>query len=277
MSYKDLLDSNSAILVGNGINWRGNNSSISWASILKSLDKGKGCGNVPKGYPLTEYFEIVNINRASHDGMVSEFIEKAKSIEPGNAHYELVHTCMDKGINILTTDFDHSIEKTGNFEKGSYRKLAKGFTDHYHWQRYYSDHNHPNSIRIWHVNGDSDYIRYVKLSVGDYSGCINYYRRFDPMRKGNKYKGDKTWINEITEKNLVIIGLALSEAEIFLRHVLIRRASYSRKKGRKLKGYFLTLKNSDAAKDIRLKFFLDSVNIEMKYFTNYDEMYDVHS
>ena len=69
----------------------------------------------------------------------------------------------------------------------------------------------------------------------------------------------------------------MSEAEIFLRHVLIRRASYSRKKGNKLKGHFLTLKDSEAARDSRLKFFLDSVGIETKYFRDYDEMYDVHS
>ncbi len=277
MNYKDLLDSNSAILVGNGINWPGNSSSISWESILKSLEKDKGRGNVPKGYPLTEYFEIVNINRDNQDGMVSDFIEKVKNIEPSSAHHDLVNTCMDKGINILTTNFDHSIEKTGNFNKGSYRKLAKGFTNYYPWQRYYSDENNPNSIKIWHVNGDTEYIRSIKLSVCDYAGCINYYRRFDPTSKSNQYKSDRTWINEIMEKNLIIIGLALSEAEIFLRHVLIRRASYSRKRGKGLKGYFLTTENPETVEDSRLKFFLDSVNIEMKYFTDYDEMYGVHS
>lgn len=277
MSYKDLIDAKFVILVGNGINlWDSNDKAISWESILKSFNKGKNCGDVPKGYLLTEYFEIVNINRANRDVMVNDFIAKVESIEPSSAHHDLVHTCMDKGINILTTNFDHSIEKTGDFKKGSYRKLGKGFTDYYPWQRYYSDDNNPSSIKIWHINGDTEYTRSIKLSVCDYAGCINYYRRFDPMTKSNKYKKDRTWINEITEKNLIIIGLALSEAEIFLRHVLIRRASYSRKIGKRLKGYFLTLKDSEAARDSRLKFFLDNVNIEMKLFSDYDEMYDVH-
>ena len=205
MSYKDLIDPNSVILVGNGINWRGNNSSISWESILKSLDKGKGSGNVPKGYPLTEYFEILNINRPNRDGMVSEFIEKIKSIEPGRAHLDLVNTCMDKGINILTTNFDHSIEKTGNFHEGAYRKLDEGFTDYYPWQRYYSNGQKAGGIKIWHVNGDIKYRRSIKLSVCDYAGCINHYTKFDPSTK-SRYKRDKTWINEIMEKNLIIIG-----------------------------------------------------------------------
>ena len=276
MGYKDLIDENSVILVGNGLNLRGsNNNSISWESILKNMNKNKGNGDVPKGYPLTEFFEIVNIDKDDQVGMINEFIDSIKSIEPGRAHHDLVKTCMDKGINILTTNFDHSIEKAGNFDEGAYRKLDEGFTDYYPWQRYYSNGPKAGGIKIWHVNGDVKYRRSIKLSVCDYAGCISYYGEFDPMAK-SRYKRDRTWINEIMEKNLIIMGLTLSEAEIFLRHVLIRRASYSKKRGKGLKGYFLTTEDFETVKNSRLKFFLESVDIKIEYFKDYNEMYDVY-
>lgn len=146
----------------------------------------------------------------------------------------------------------------------------KGFTNFYPWQRYYEI---AKSIKIWHINGDNKYTNSIKLSVKDYSGCINYYKRFDPLVKNTKYKKDRTWINEIMENDLLIIGLTLSEAEFFIRHILIQRHSYLKKNNKKLKGYYFSRKSENRTDTEKLEFFLKSVGIEIITYESYNEIY----
>jgi len=275
MSYKNYINSNTVILLGNGINRLNKDENhISWESILKGLSMNNNNLDVPKGYPLTEFFEIINIDRDDTIGMKNEFINSIRRIRPNSAHYDLISTCKNNGTNILTTNFDHALQNTDSFIKGADRKLKKEFSNHYPWQRYYYIDNEPKSIKIWHVNGDYEYSNSIKLSVSDYAGCINYFEKFDPSTKKSEYYNDRTWINEIMEKDLIVVGLSLSEAEIFLRHILIKRFLFSRKNRIKSKGYFLTTKGSDVSHDAKLRYFLKSVGIEMidKYL-DYEEIY----
>lgn len=275
MSYKNYINSNTVILLGNGINrLNKDENDISWESILKGLSMNNNNLNVPKGYPLTEFFEIINIDRDDTIGMKNEFINSIRRIRPSSAHYDLISTCKEYGINILTTNFDHALQSTDSFIKGADRKLRRDFSNYYPWQRYYYIDKEPKSTKIWHINGDFEYSNSIKLSVSDYAGCINYFGKFDPSIKKSEYNNDRTWINELMEKDLIVVGLSLSEAEIFLRHILIKRFSFSKKNGMKLKGYYLTTKRSDASHDEKLRYFLNSVGIDLvNEYSDYGEIY----
>ena len=133
MSYKNYINSNTVILLGNGINrLNKDENDISWESILKGLSMNNNNLNVPKGYPLTEFFEIINIDRDDTIGMKNEFINSIRRIRPSSAHYDLISTCKEYGINILTTNFDHALQSTDSFIKGADRKLRRDFSNYYY-------------------------------------------------------------------------------------------------------------------------------------------------
>jgi len=93
------------------------------------------------------------------------------------------------------------------------------------------------------------------------------------MSKKTNYLEDRTWLNEIMEKNIVIIGLSLSESEIFIRHVLIQRHLYNIRNNKKLKGYYLTKNNSDEKSSQKKEFFLNCVGIDIISCSKYDDVY----
>lgn len=275
MSYKQYINANTTILLGNGINRLGDDGDCcSWESIIKELSTKNNIQDIPKGYPLTELFEIINIGGRDIQEPKNSFIEKIRGIEPNLVHYDFIDTCIDKRVNILTTNFDHALETTKDFIKSAERKLNKGFTNYYPWQRYYTLENTYQNIKIWHINGDVDYSNSIKLSVSDYAGCLNHYGRFDPTAKNTRYNKDKTWVNEIMEKDLVIVGLSLYEEEIFLRHILIRRFAQAKRNNQKQKGYYLTKRSSETSSNAKLRFFLRSVGVEMiDDYVEYKDMY----
>jgi len=278
--YKKYLTKDSTIIVGNGINrlYRANNDK-SWEAILSNLDKD-GNTAVPEGYHLTEYIEIINSNKDDMKNLKTEFVKDISYLNPNQAHYDLVDVCMKANVNILTTNFDHTLEKTKGFMPWRDRSFANNFSSYYPWQRYYHLSDTSNSIRIWHINGDYKYIDSIKLSVSDYSGCLQRFQRNNPNNKESEYEKDRTWINELMENHIVIVGLGLTEAEFFLRYILIQRALYNKKAKKSLKGYYLTkrqdchsVEGADSRESRRLKFFLDRVGIETVEFDDYLAMY----
>lgn len=267
-SYKDYLHKNSVLLVGNGVNLRDHApTKVSWHGILKSMSPN---GIIPEGYPLTEYFELLKNSNESNKEIKTKFIDSIKDLQSNHSHREIIDACVERNAVLMTSNFDHAFQKVGNFELSKIRNLNKGFTYYYPWQRFYL---HGSGLRLWHINGDMRYKDSVKLSVMDYAGCLNYFRKFDPEEKGTRYRRDKTWINELFEKDLIIMGLSLSEVEIFIRHVLIRRNAYAKKKGLKIKGYFLKIKEDRSLSNTRLEFFLNNVGIEIVEYQSFDDMY----
>lgn len=266
--YKDCLNENSVLLVGNGVNLREvNTSKVSWYDILQSINKED---IIPKGYPLTEYFELLKNNDKNASELKDNFIDSIKELSYNNAHKDIIEACVEAGAVLMTTNFDHAFQSTGLFKTAQTRDLSKGFTNYYPWQRFYE---HESGMKLWHINGDMRYKNSVKLSVMDYAGNLNYFRKFDPQERNSRYRIDETWINEIFEKDLIIMGLSLSEAEIFIRHILIRRNAWARSKNLNLQGKYLMVNESASGEEKRLEFFLKHVGIEIVRFESYDQLY----
>ena len=174
MGYEKYLNENTVVIVGNGIN-RLIDNHFNWEEILHEINPDKSM-YAPEGYNLTEYFEIIKVKYSSIKDPKSLFRDKIRNISYHKAHVDLVSNCQSTNTNILTTNFDHAIQKSSRFKESTFRKLKKGFTRHYPWQRFYTLPNREDSIKLWHINGDAEYIDSIKLSVSEYAGNINHFR-----------------------------------------------------------------------------------------------------
>lgn len=280
MSYHNYNNSKYAFLLGNGLNNMANRS-IGWISILDEISQGIGIKYV-QGFPLPSFFELLTLYAPDNldHSLKDRFREKVKTISGSNRHRELFEFCEDNQIDILTTNFDHSLQKTNGLKKKSTRSLKKGFTDYYPWQIFYQKEG--SKIKLFHINGDINYKRSIKLSVKDYAGNITRFNElYRPSATNSRYENDITWINTLFEKQLVILGLSLGEDEIFLRNLLIERKIYRTKNKIEEKeennGYYLYCDKTflnDKNKFERYKLFFNSVGIEMIGYSDYFMLYD---
>lgn len=279
MSYHNYANSKYVFLLGNGINNK-SSKTINWESILKNISEEYGVEYV-NDFPLPAFMELLTIYTLGNTDhkLKDTFIKEVEKISGSSDHREIYEFCNKNHIDILTTNFDHAIQKENNLEKTSTRSLKKGFTDFYPWQIFYKRAG--SNIKLFHINGDIEYKRSIKLSVKDYAGNITKFNRtYRPSVAKSKYKTDKTWINVMFEKELVILGLGLGEDELFLRHLLIERQIYRIKnklnKNDGINGYYLYRKKSlprCSNKYARYELFFKSVGIEMKDYDDYPLMY----
>ena len=278
MSYHKYNDSKFVFLLGNGLN-NISNKSIGWMAILDEISKDINIKYV-KGFPLPSFFELLTIYSPYNldHSLKDAFIKKVKTISGSKYHKELFEFCENNKIDILTTNFDHSIQEANNLKKKSTRSLKNGFTDYYPWQIFYQKEG--SYIKLFHINGDINYKRSIKLSIKDYAGNITRFNEnYRPGVAKSKYKIDITWINTLFEKEVVILGLNLGEDEIFLRNLLIERQIYrinnKLNKKNQYNGYYLYGIKSfkDNNEFARYELFFNSVGIEMKGYSDYELMY----
>lgn len=286
MGYRDYLNENSVVIVGNGIN-RLSDGSVSWDKILDDLNPSKESLH-PSGYSLTEYFEIMQTVSPSANTVKQRFLEVIEELKSTDHHLNLVTRCFEAKTHILTTNFDHTLQKSTKQDSKRHskqiqtllmskeskdRNLKYGFTRLYPWQRYYAFFiDDTQQVKLWHINGDKKYRDSIKLSVSEYAGNINHFKHFNPNTKNSRFTRDYTWINEFMNKRLVFFGFNLSDAEYFIRHLLIVRHKY-RKHKPKLKDVYLMCQHETTGQGYaNLKFFLDSVGISIddKYETYAD-------
>lgn len=295
MSIFNFNDSNYVFLLGNGINLL-NDLDNSWMKILNKIEPEKIIEHV-YGYPLTEFFDLLVVNgKRGYSAYKEAFINEVATIPGSEVHKKLFEFCTENNIIILTTNFDHAFEKGNNLVKGQERSFKNRFSNYYPWQRYY--HHAQNNAeykgtKIYHINGDMMYKNSIKLSILDYANNISYFNKnFNPNKSSNfkKYTQEEeiTWINYLFEKEIVIAGLDLGEAEIFIRYLLIERRRYQIKRNQKLNhtGYYLYCRKDfeveekgkivfDENKFNRYHLFFNSVGIKIKEYKDYQDIYSL--
>ena len=279
------LNDRSVLLLGNGINRFGDmDDETSWEKLLLNLSKKARCNlkRIPQGYPYTEIFDILFSQTKVHNEqeLKNIFIESLRKWKPKNSHKNIILKCEASNCNVITTNFDKTLEYANNYEK-KHRVLDKGFTHHYPWQVYYTSKQSNAAIKIWHVHGVIDYPTSVKLSVNDYAGNMGQFHKYEVFEEGDtKYKKDYTWLNEFMEKKLVILGLSLAEQEFFIRSLLIKKKKYSDLKSKKKPyGYYIDFKEfAEQANGNELErkdMFLKSCDIEKIEFEKAEEIYSI--
>lgn len=180
-----------------------------------------------------------------------------------------------RGLPILTTNFDHALEKAmwtdksyatrGMGERGL-RELQKR-NRKYFYSTYISSMDIGwESIRfkpsIWHIHGDANEPQTMRLSSHDYALLL---RNFQDNALG--LADGENWINLFMNGDLVIVGLGLDYHEYPLRWLLTERM----KRNGTDRTLYMSRKGSiNSGK----RFFLNSIGVEIQdHFNTYEELY----
>ena len=181
--------------------------------------------SIPDMFPFTEVFDIIMMKGKTKEKKLKEsFISSLNGIKSTSVHKRIIDICNKKSADIMTTNFDLSLESTYNYKEKSDIPLKKGFTHRYPWQRNYSSNeNDISSIKIWHIQGDAHYKMSVRLTVKDYIYSYNHFHKYDPLNKKSQFGKSYTWVEPFFEKKLVIVGIGMEEQELFLRQLLYKK------------------------------------------------------
>jgi hypothetical protein len=290
---------NIAFIIGNGIHYQYKDCSISWEDLLKDLwnDYVGKKRNIPEGTSLTEFYDILELNRFwDNRGVIPQnslqLLQQRNSVKqsvaskfPSKDAYGL-RACIEriKWLNapILTTNFDTYISDSVNATQYKLKPIDNQykFTDFYPWNMYYSDReiNNPlDDFAVWHINGTQEYPRSIRLGLSDYMGSVERARKMiqgDSLEdyftgKNQSYwKGYNTWFHIIFNKSLFIFGLGLEENEVFLRWLLIQRTKYCKMYHKNHKGWYIG-KGINVGK----RFFLEQLGFRVIEISDYNILY----
>lgn len=264
-----------ALLIGNGLNrLAGASGGLSWDQLvanlitsaaansadpqvaerrLKRLLKRGRDGQTPASLP--ELFDIIDAmrrtpsephaNSVSKGNLQSEIVRMLKGMKPGRIHKALVNWANRNNVPVLTTNYDHCLENA--LAVGCKRRcFGSGCpkTDVYPWDRYYAERPISDpacQFAIWHVHGDQDMERSIRIGLDQYMGMVERLRgvkyaiareilRGSPAPRATPAAyHDAPWLRIFMGNRLWIEGLALSSAEVSLRWLLIQRFRYWRR------------------------------------------------
>ena len=259
---------------------------------------GKKC-NIPKGTSLTEFYDILELNRFwGSRGLIPQdslrLLQQRNTVKQ-NVAGKFPHKDSDKlrlrmciegirrlNVPILTTNFDTYISDSVNATQYKLKPINDQykFNDFYPWNMYYSDRiiNNPlDGFAVWHINGTREYSRSIRLGLSDYMGSVERARKMiqensleDCFTGKNQsyWKGYNTWFHIVFNKSLFIFGLGLEENEVFLRWLLIQRTKYCKMYKKSHKGWYID-KGIKAGK----RFFLEQLGFEVIDLSDYNTLY----
>lgn len=290
MKLKTLLSRNRtdlALLVGNGINRYGaSRGANSWDQLLSALARSyinPRHKSIPTGISLTEFYDVLELaqERVPRDlSLQKQFCALMASWKPLDQHFVIANWASRNKVPVLTTNFENTL---GEAASCTFRRpSANGFTAFYPWSTYFGieDVVDPCSqFAIWHINGMQKYSQSIRLGLSHYMGSVGRARSW--LHNGSQrlfgsgdrehWAGSTTWLQVFFHKPLVILGLGLTETEVFLRWLMIERAKYFKKFPhlRKPAWYVHVQTEHDEGKAL----FLKAVGFEPLAVTSYDEIY----
>lgn len=275
------------LLVGNGIN-RINNY-YSWDNLIDNLVSFIGAdGQINKDnkpFPLL-YEEIIIEaikNREIQENKVKKFIaDETSKLNPNSIHEEISKLKIE---NILTTNYDFTIEKT--ISKSADTKdhgLMK--------QKIYSlfRHSITNGKKVWHIHGDSRMSTSIMLGYEQYSGYLQKLREYVLGNSlYNSYKPDsikekfdnnsftyESWVEFFFTHDVHIVGLTLDFVEMHLWWLLTYRARRKQQKfpiNNKIFFYYTSESKNDIMHRIELLKSCDVVPYSIKANGDYEKLY----
>lgn len=286
-ALKDIINSSKpCFVIGNGINrynYSEDGPDISWEGILKQIYRELVANSylaIEKGISLPEFYNVLELLAGeSVKSTLQERFASLLNFEPQNHHLNIVKEIRDRQCQILTTNFDSSIENAALASMYRYRvEGLRLLSDYYPWDSYYSTEENLdpfNSFSIWHMQGQKKYKRSIKLGFDQYISSINKAGKYRLKQEGDlRYR---TWLDLFFNKDLVIFGLGLEEQELFIRHLLMERAKrFKRKPELKKRAFYVNHDAIDKTNNGK-KFFLNAVGVEYVDFigkNGYEEFYE---
>ena len=283
---KSIENGQTVFLIGNGINRYPNNPiERSWENILVAINNEltkPPINFIPKGITLTEFHDVLDLKTDEKSSVIQQaFIDRLKW-EPDEHHRRIVGAIKKLNLPILTTNFDLVLESCENCSLQRHKINGyRALTDYYPWDTYYSDTPKDNpfdSFSIWHMHGQTDYKRSIKLGLNHYMLMVNRAKTHFPNTSSIEFNPEfsRTWLKLMFEKDLCIFGLGLDEQEVFIRWLFLERAKYFKKYPDKAKeGWYINFDDSNEY-NLGKKFFMKSVGIKyIDYLegNKYDKFY----
>ena len=297
------IDKDSAILLGNGINYNGTDD-CSWKRILLEIadeNSNKDYLKNPEAISYPEFFDAIVLNRSKHNKddiqkcnseVKKQICEKIGKWEATERHTAIVNYAKAKEIPILTTNYDMTLEtvlfinRKNDIKKGKnyYKPSGKYCHYRYPWNQYYSNKNDifdcRNNFAIWHIHGFIYYYQSLIIGADDYASVIYHAKNYINNKKTGLYAtineadwcGKNSWLDIFFHKKLYIIGLSLDSQETGLRWLLMQREKFFRKKESKRKE---TIYNYSDDKELSSgkRFFFEGIGIKANKLSSYDEIY----
>jgi len=277
-THKELLttirERKPCFLIGNGINrfnQKKNEGDVSWEGLLLDIynDISPQKRNfIPEGIALTEFYDVIDLQKSGKvkKTLQEEFAEKL-DWKPKSHHKKIVTKIRDLNAPILTTNFDFVLQKSIKAEMFRHRINGNRLlSDFYPWDSYFSDNEKEdpfNSFSIWHMHGQKNYKRSIKLGLNQYLLMVNRAKRHFPNKNSvEKLTQYQTWIKLFFEKDLIIIGLGLNEQEVFIRWLLLQRAKYYKTNPEEKRHGFYINHSKSTKQNLGKKFFLKSVGFD---------------
>ena len=296
-----------AFVLGNGINYFFKDNAISWNGLLEEFlkkDIFKDFDIKDKDITSPEIANLIELLVDSHwddenriGNIRQELMLFLKEHLDSNRPKKcaLLDAAWEKH-HILTTNFDESIEKyiAYSTKKRTKRCMARASNDqekinyngYYPWHRFWgladcpeesSPLDHPHAI--WHIHGklDSKSSQSVLFSLTRYVNAIKRVKQWK-LPAGENWPGRNTWVNIFYNEPLIIVGLGLTNQEVFLRTLLIERKRYWRKLQNDGKeepqSYYLVRKTSGDQKESDGRAFLRALGFKIVEFDDTEDLYN---
>lgn len=282
---KARLNKKLSFLVGNGINMHISSSIPSWNRLIKdiALHYKIDIDSYNALFPTEQYSAIVyelceddvrqRILDAYGDSTIKGLESDFQIYSDMFADYDVpvlstnVDSFLHAGLNqygFPLSQFD--IETNRNYEHKSMWSI----------NHYYAQHEIMNSasdFAIWHIHGQISHKESLRFGLIDYGKLI---ARINPSLDSNNLVSNcdgKTWLEPFFRNHICIVGLGLSQVEVGIRYLLLRRAQILKKKNmNKLhKCWYLYAKGY--AEEDTLQF-CKSLGIETIEFPCFNSLYD---
>ncbi|MDF0596309.1 hypothetical protein [Psychromarinibacter halotolerans] len=276
-----------ALLIGNGINIHGGDSTSSWVGLLGALSRQQGLrltADERKEMSNTEFFDILDLAHPREDrsSLQSEFCDLMKGWRHTVHHETITGWAHRHGRPIITVNFDENLSRSKQLELFHPKK---GFTDFYPWSSYFSDRrvDDPRSeFAIWHAHGMMKYSRSIRLGLTHYMGSVQrarswVYNRKNSLREvikngGGEWHGSDTWLEVIFFCPIVIFGFTFGKDENFLRWLFLERAKLQKITPEPPKKIWFVVKDDEGSDSRRL--FFKRLGVEFVTVPDYPDIYE---
>ncbi|HEY0164068.1 MAG TPA: hypothetical protein VGB39_01715 [Sphingomicrobium sp.] len=151
MTLSDILRRNRddiALVIGNGVHRHGPPQVNSWEDLLTDLAHQSGVDRdgVPHGASATEFFDILELRAQTRSGVLAEaFCGLMRDWRPLNHHRRIMQWAAQRGVPVLTTNFDEVLSAAAEAEL--MRPRGGGFTDFYPWDSRFAHSPARGSLR----------------------------------------------------------------------------------------------------------------------------------
>ena len=226
----------SVLLLGNGLNRSYNKHGVSWTKLLEIMTVNK---DIPNHIELPFPLEIVLRTNDHVDQVLRQQHEKLYgNVEDVDYRSMLIELLTMGFDDILTTNYDYSLEMSASSYRGNFdnwlKKTVKHTNEVNRVEKIYLLHTYQlvkaNGIenRVWHIHGEARKPSTMVIGHYMYINLVSKWR--DKLINRNKQymnwdfsKPSDCWLDSFVLGNVYILGLGMDYSEMDLWGLIKRK------------------------------------------------------